>query len=77
KQVVRLALEWDERVSFVLSEDLSIKRLGFMDIIQEEAAEVSAEDDSARFDADFAIMSLELGRFIPRLLEQFGGLERE
>ncbi len=77
KQVVRLALEWDERVSFVLSEDLSIKRLGFMDIIQEEAAEVSAEDDSARFDADFAIMSLELGRFIPRLLEQFGGLEKE
>ena len=77
KQVVRLALEWAERISFVLCEDLSIKRLGFMDMIQEEAAEVAAEDDSARFDADFTIMSLELGRFIPALLEQFGGLEKE
>ncbi len=77
KQVVKLALEWDERISFVLCDDLSIKRLGFMDIIQEEAADVAAEDDAARFDADFAIMSLELGRFIPRLLEQFGGLEKE
>jgi recombination associated protein RdgC len=77
KQVVRLALEWAERITFVLCEDLSIKRLGFMDMIQEEAAEVAAEDDSARFDADFAIMSLELGRFIPALLSQFGGVEQE
>jgi len=77
KQAVKLALEWDERISLVLCDDLSIKRLGFMDMIQEEAAEVAAEDDAARFDADFAIMSLELGRFIPRLLEQFGGLEKE
>jgi len=77
KQAVKLALEWDERISLVLCDDLSIKRLGFMDIIQEEAADVAAEDDAARFDADFAIMSLELGRFIPRLLEQFGGLEKE
>ncbi len=77
KQAVRLAIEWAERISFVLCEDLSIKRLGFMDIIREEAAEVEVEDDSARFDADFAIMSLELGRFIPALMEQFGGLESE
>ncbi len=77
KQVVRLALEWAERITFVLCEDLSIKRLGFMDIIQEEAAEIAAEDDSARFDADFAIMSMELGRFIPVLLQQFGGVESE
>jgi recombination associated protein RdgC len=77
KQVVRLALEWAERITFVLCEDLSIKRLGFMDMIQEEAAEVAAEDDSARFDADFAIMSLELGRFMPALLKQFGGMEKD
>lgn len=77
KQVVRLALEWAERISFVLYDDFSIKRLGFMDMVQEKAAEVDVEGDLARFDADFAIMSLELGRFIPALLKQFGGIEKE
>jgi len=74
KQVVQLALEWHEHLSFMLCDDLSIKRLKFLDLIQEEAAEAEAEDAATRFDVDFALMSLELGRFIPRLLELFGGL---
>jgi recombination associated protein RdgC len=77
KQAVRLALEWEERIGFVVAEDLSVKRLRFLDLIQEEAAEVETDDDAARFDADFAIMTGELGRFIPSLIEQFGGLEEE
>ncbi|MET0087385.1 MAG: recombination-associated protein RdgC [Sedimenticola sp.] len=74
KQVVRLALEWHDRLAMVLTEDLSVKRLKFMDVIQEEAAEAETEDEAARFDVDFSLMSLELGRFIPRLVEIFGGL---
>jgi recombination associated protein RdgC len=74
KQVVQLALEWDGRIAFVLSEDLALKRLKFLDIIQEEAADTEAEDAAARFDVDFSLMSLELGRFVPKLVEAFGGL---
>lgn len=74
KQVVQLALEWNERIGFVLGEDLALKRLKFLDIIQEEAADTEAEDAAARFDVDFSLMSLELGRFLPRLIEAFGGL---
>ncbi len=74
KQVVRLSLEWHERLDFLLTEEPSIKRLKFLDVIQEEAAEIDAEDAAARFDVDFSLMTLELGRFIPRLLDQFGGL---
>ncbi len=77
KQVVRLAIEWDERIAFLLCDDFSIKRLKFLEVIQEEAAEIEAEDAATRFDADFSLMSLELERFIPRLLAQFGGLEEE
>jgi recombination associated protein RdgC len=78
KQVVKIALEWHERLSLLLTDEFAIKRLRFLEVIQEEAAEVSADDAAARFDADFALMSLELGRFLPRLIGQFGGeLKRE
>ena len=73
KQAVKLALEWSERLSCVLGDDLSMRRLRFLDLVQEEAADAAGEDDAARFDTDFALMGLELARFIPQLLEVFGG----
>ena len=77
KQVVKLAVEVKERLSFVIAEDLTIKRLKFLDMVQEEAAESEADDEAARFDVDFALMSLELGRFIPAYLALFGGIPSE
>jgi recombination associated protein RdgC len=77
KQIVKLSLEWGERLAFVIQEDMSVKRLRFLDLIQEEAAEAEAEDAATRFDVDFALMSLELGRFIGRLVEVFGGLTED
>ena len=77
KQVVRLAVELKDRLSFVMTEDLAVKRLRFLDVIQAEAEESEADDEAARFDVDFALMSLELGRFIPAYLGLFGGLPAE
>jgi len=73
KEVIKLALTWDDRLSFVLDEQLGIKRLKFLDILQEQADEVDSGDEAGRFDAEFSIMTLELARFLPRLLELFGG----
>ncbi len=76
KQAVRLAVEWDERLSCVLGEDLSIRRLRFSDAVKQEREDVAAEDDLARLDADFTFMTLELSRFLPALLSVFGGEAR-
>jgi recombination associated protein RdgC len=73
KEAVKIAVSWNDRLSFVLDDALGIKRLRFLDLVQEQAAEVDAEDAAQRFDADFAIMSGELGAFLPRFLELFGG----
>ena len=73
KEVVKLAVNWNERLGFVLDDALGIKRLRFLDAIQEQAADIEAADEAERFDADFALMSLELAAFLPRLLELFGG----
>lgn len=77
KQVVRLAVNWDKRLSCVIGEDLTVRRLRFSDLVRDEAADTQAEDAASRFDADFAIMALELGRFLPRMLKVFGGITSE
>lgn len=73
KQVIKLAISWDDRFSFVLDENLGIKRLKFLDLIQDQVAETEANDAIEQFDVDFSIMTLELANFFPRLLELFDG----
>ena len=67
KEVTRLSLEWRERIGFILHEDLSIRRLRFLDLVMDQAADIDTEDEAARFDADFALMAAELAAFIPDL----------
>ena len=71
KEVVKLALQWQEHLEFLLQEDLSLKRLRFADELIEEAVESDAEDEAARFDAEFAIMALQLRELIGRLEGMF------
>ncbi len=65
KQVVKLALDWDDRLGFVLAEDLSLKRLKVGDALLDEIAD--GEDPAARLDAEFAIMALQLRELMARL----------
>lgn len=72
KLPTKLALTWDDRVSFVLTEKLEIKRVAFLDILKEEA-EKNAENAAEQFDADFALMTGELARFLSALIIALGG----
>jgi recombination associated protein RdgC len=71
KFVTKIALEWDESLSFVLEDDLSIKRLKFYDVIQEQNDDIHSDDVLAKLDADFTLMVGELNRFIHALLGEF------
>lgn len=73
--VSKLALNWQQRLEFVLDEKLVVKRLRFSDIVQEQANDTEAEDVATRFDVDFSIMALELSRFIEALVDAFGGVD--
>ncbi|HUY04326.1 MAG TPA: recombination-associated protein RdgC [Rhodocyclaceae bacterium] len=74
KQVTKLALTWNERISFLLHENLQVKRLAFLDILKEQS-EHNVEAAGEQFDADFAIMAGELARFLPELAAALGGME--
>ena len=73
KQVIKLALSWAERIAFIIDESLSIKRLRFLTLVQDQVADIETDNAAEQFDADFSIMTMELANFLPRLLEIFGG----
>jgi recombination associated protein RdgC len=74
-QVSRVAIEWQDRIACVVGDDLVLRRLRFLDIVTNEAAETETDDALARFDADFALMTMELANFIPVVIEAFGGYD--
>ncbi|MCC4116376.1 recombination-associated protein RdgC [Aromatoleum toluclasticum] len=73
KLPTRLALTFDDRVSFVLTEKLEIKRIDFLDVVKEKLDEMGAEDARALFDAGFALMTGELQRLLSAVVEAMGG----
>jgi len=72
KTATRLALTWNDRVSFVLTEQLQIKRLAFLDLLKEDAERQSGNADDL-FAADFTLMAGELAQLLGHLVEVLGG----
>ena len=72
-QVVKLALEWGNRVAAVVDKDLSLRRLKFTDAIREANDEL-VEDPLARADADFLILCEILEGLQDGLVKAFGGI---
>jgi recombination associated protein RdgC len=71
--VGKIALVWKESISCIVDENLGIRRLKFEDVIADKANERNPESKAEQFDADFAIMAMELKNFIAALLAAFGG----
>ncbi|PLX76962.1 MAG: recombination-associated protein RdgC [Azoarcus sp.] len=72
KLPTRLALTFDDRVSFVLTDKLEIKRIDFLDVVRDQI-DGQAEDEEALFNAEFALMTGELGQLLPAVVEALGG----
>ncbi|MFT4172700.1 MAG: recombination-associated protein RdgC [Rhodocyclaceae bacterium] len=75
KQVTRLALTFDDRISLVFNDKFEVKRLQMLDIVKESAGTQDAASREEQFDADFALMTGELQRLIPALVDTLGGEE--
>jgi len=87
KQVVKLALTWEDRLSLVFDESLMVRRLRFLDIDEEATEQVAPSSsplpgaagdgsETERFDADFALMTLEIAKLLPALFAACGGVTR-
>jgi len=71
KLPTQLALTWAGRVSFVLTEAMTLKKIKLLDVVLE--GQTSGAKDDGGFDADVAISTGELRLLIPDLIAALGG----
>jgi len=71
KVPTQLAMTWNERVSFVLTDMAQVKKIKLLDVVLDGVQENGKDDDG--FDTDAAIVTGELSNLIPDLLEALGG----
>lgn len=70
KVPTRVAMTWRDRVSFILTDAMTVRKLAFLDVVFESPSQQGKDD---AFDADVAIATGELAQLIPDLLEALGG----
>ena len=71
KLPTQLGMTWASRVSFVLNEAGTIRRIKLLDVVLESSS--SGAGDDKGFDADVALATGELARLIPDLVTALGG----
>jgi recombination associated protein RdgC len=71
KQCTRLAMTWDSKISFTLTESLALKGVKPLDVLKE--TENSTRNDDERFDGDFMLMTGELSKLMADVVEALGG----
>lgn len=73
KAPTKLALTWDGRVSFVLTESGQLRKLALLDVAMESR---SSDHNADAFDADAVLFTGEMRKLIPDLIEALGGEQR-
>ena len=66
-----LALTWEDRISFVLTDNFRVKKIRALDLIMEDRVE--ANDEREAFDGDFTLMTGEINNMLNALVAAFGG----
>lgn len=69
KLPTRLALSWEGRIGFTLTESMQLKKLAFLEGVFDDRP----NDDEAGFDTDVMLATGELTQLIPALIEALGG----
>ncbi|MES3845733.1 recombination-associated protein RdgC [Escherichia coli] len=73
KVATTVAINWMDRASFRVNDDMSIKALTFCDDLCDQNDDIDREDVAQRFDADFVLFTGELSALFNALVEAIGG----
>ena len=72
-RVAELELDWREQISFTLTQDFALKRIVFLDRVQEQAEQ--GDDAASLATASQILMTAALGDMLNELAELLGGWE--
>ncbi len=70
KYAAKLALEWDDKISFVLTEELQIKKLKFLDVLEEQLQDNDPQTHEEHIDIEFTLMTGEVSRMLNDLFKR-------
>lgn len=72
KKVIKLAMTWNNKISFVLHDNLQLRRVMPQDILKEPT-----ESTEEMFASDFTIMTGELSQLLNDVIDALGGEDRD
>ena len=73
RRPTKLAMTWDERITFFLTDKFQVKKITFLDSVKAEIPD--EEDDEAAYAGMFHVYTEQLTKLVPSLLEALGGEE--
>ncbi len=74
KQCTKLALTWADRIGFVLTDKLEIRRVRPLDLLTESSQGNGADIDAGeRFESDMMLMTGELAQLLAGIVDSLGG----
>lgn len=76
KQCTLLALTFHDRISFVLNEQLDLKRVSPLDIL-DQADQDNSRDETEKFDSDFALMCAEYQQLLAYLAGELDEIRKQ
>ncbi|ETH88483.1 exonuclease, RdgC domain protein [Bordetella pertussis STO1-CHOC-0018] len=68
-------MTWADRVSFVLTESLDVKRVAPLDVLKENP-DAATQNDDEKFDSDMTLMTGEVAKLLAELVDSLGGEKR-
>ena len=76
KFTTRLGLTWNDRIAFVMTDKLVLKRIEFLEIAKDKSENEGISPEE-QFDIDFLLMTGELNQMLNDLREALGGEARQ
>lgn len=73
KLVTKLALDWQNRIAFILDDNLALTVLTFADELIGQNDGIDHADIAQRLDADFLLLSAEFSTLVDKLISSLGG----
>lgn len=75
--VKKLGIRYKDQFSAIIQDDLQVKSIKYSDELVTENDDTNSDEEYARFDADFVLMSQTLAEFIADLKQQFKVMAEE
>lgn len=72
KSASKMELQWDDKIQFVLTHEYQLKKLRFLDVLEEQMQDSDPQSHAERLDIEFALMTGEVSNLLDDLQRVLG-----